>query len=294
MRPLLIILWTIALDFILFVLNLFVAVLSNSHAVLSQAVYNVTDLVGGVMILWGSVASRRPPDHDHPFGFGKERFFWAFTASLVTFTTAGLIVIASAIQQIVSPSPVDHLPYALLVIGATLAVSIIGIWITMRELGKDRTTLLTLLESSHQGLKTIFYQDLVSVFGSVVAFAGVAVVYFTHSVLFDGLAAGGVGILLVITGFVLAAESRELLIGKAVSPEQAREILMLAERDSRVRQVRSLQTMMLGPEDILVAIRINFQDNLTTDQIERAIDEVGHTVRGKFPAVRHLVIEPES
>ncbi|MCI4330408.1 MAG: cation diffusion facilitator family transporter [Thermoplasmata archaeon] len=294
MRPLVIVWATVILDAGLFVVNLFVALISGSHAVLSQAVYNAADLVGGVMLVWGYTVSQKAPTYDHPFGYGKERFFWSFAATLTTFTASGLAVFADGFLQIVSPQPVGHLGAALAVVGATLAVSFAGIYVTLRELRQSRETLTDLLESSQQGLKAIFYQDIVSVLGSVVAFFGIVVVYRTQDFAADGITACGVAILLIATGFVLAAESRELLVGKAVSPEQARAVLALIERHPRVRRVRGLQSMMLGPDDALLALRVNFQDGLTTDQIETVIDQVSSTVREEFPSVRHLIIEPES
>ncbi|HXQ94644.1 MAG TPA: cation diffusion facilitator family transporter [Thermoplasmata archaeon] len=294
MRPQVIIGATVVLSAVLFVVNLTVALAGGSHAVLSQAIYTVTDLIGGALILWGFVASQRPPTYDHPFGYGKERFFWSFTGSLVTFTGSGLLVLFDSYGQIVNPGPVTHLGDSLIVVGATLALSVVGILVTLRELRHGQETLSTLLESAHQGLKTIFYQDIVSVCGSIVAFIGIAIVYVTGRTVVDGLAAFGVGILLFLTGILLAAESRPLLVGKAVSPVQARTILQIVEKDARVRKVRGFQSMMLGPEDILVALRVNFQDGLNTDEIEAAIDQVSLALRQSFPAIRHLVIEPES
>ncbi|MFI5414428.1 MAG: cation diffusion facilitator family transporter [Candidatus Lutacidiplasmatales archaeon] len=294
MRPQVIIVATMLLSGGLFVLNLIVALQSGSKAVLSQAVYTVTDLIGGAFILWGFVASQKPPTYDHPFGYGKERFFWSFTASLVTFTIAGVIVLIDSFGQIVDPAKITDIPSSLAVLAATLVASLIGILVTLRELRRGQQTVTTLLESAQQGLKSIFYQDIVSVLGSIVAFVGIAVVYLTHWTVVDGLAAFGVGVLMLATGFVLAAESRALLVGKSVSPDQARTILQIVERDARVRKVRGFQSMMLGPDDTLVVLQVNFQDGLNTDQVERTIDEISQSVKATFPAVRHLVIEPES
>lgn len=294
MRSSVIINATLLLDAALFGINAYVAAESGSHAVLSQAVYSITDLVGGVMLLWGFVVSRRPPNPRHPFGYGKERYFWSFVAALVTFTVAGFVVLVTSAAQISNPQPVTHLTAALLSVGATVVVSLVGIGVTLRELRASQETLTSLVASSHLGLKTIFYQDLVSVVGSVVAFLGIVDVARTGDLAADGYAAGIVGVLLVATGFVLAGESRELLVGKAISPMEAREVLRILEQDPRVRRVRSMQSMMLGPDDVLVALKVNFQDGLNTDQIEQAIDEVSARIRRTFPPVRHLVIEPES
>jgi cation diffusion facilitator family transporter len=294
MRPQVIITATMVLDGALFAVNLVVAILSGSRAVLSQAVYVISDLIGGVLLVWGFVVSQRPPDHEHPFGYGKERFFWAFTASLITFTVAGILVIVPAVGQVSNPGAITNLNAALAVVAATALASVIGIWVTLRELRRGQQSLATFLESSHQGLKMVFYQDVVSVFGSLVALVGLYLVGRTHQEVFDGLAAIGVGVLLLVTGFLLAAETRELLVGKAIGPERARRVFELVERDPRVRKVRGLQSMMLGPDDVLVALRVNFQDGLTTDQLETAIDQISISLREALPAVRHLLIEPES
>jgi cation diffusion facilitator family transporter len=294
MRSTVIINATLALNAALFTVNILVALLSGSRAVLSQAVYCITDLVGGIMLLWGFVVSRRPANPNHPFGYGKERYFWSFVAALVTFTVAGIIVFVSGLSQVTDPQPITHIPDALLSVGATLLASVGGIAVTVRELRSNRETLSTLLASSHLGLKTIFYQDLVSVVGAVVAFLGIIDVARTGDLVVDGLSAAVVGVLLIATGFVLAGESRELLVGKSISPAEAREVMKILEQDPRVRKVRSLQSMMLGPDDVLLALKVNFADGLTTDLIEQAIDDVSARIRRAFPPVRHLVIEPES
>lgn len=294
MRPQVIIVGTIALNAILFGANLYVAIPSGSRAVLSQAIYSVTDLVGALLLLWGIYASQRRPTHEHPFGFGKERFFWAFMASLVTFSAAGLLVLITGIDQILAPGPITQIDSALTVVGLSIVGSLGGIYITLRELRVSRETVASLMGSPHLGLKAIFYQDLVSVGGSAVAFSGILVVAWFHADFVDGIAAAIVGALLIGTGFVLTAESRELLIGKSIPPAVARAILGSIERDASVQKVRGLQSMMLGPDDVLIALRINFRDGMTTDQIEAAIDRVSLGLRQTYPQLRHIVIEPES
>ncbi|MCI4338399.1 MAG: hypothetical protein L3J72_03765, partial [Thermoplasmata archaeon] len=170
----------------------------------------------------------------------------------------------------------------------------LGILIQLRELRSTHESLSNFLISTQLGLKTVFYQDLISAVASAVAFGGLAALYRTGNGVFDGLTTMGVGSILVATGFLLAAESRELLVGKGITAEEAREMLSLVARAPRVRKVRTFQSMMLGPDEILLAIRINFQDGLTTDQIEAEIDEIGGFLRRKYPKLRHIIIEPES
>lgn len=294
MRPQLVISATLVLDVVLFVFNLVVALDGGSRAVLSQAAYALSDVFAGAMVMWGFLASQRPPDHQHPFGYGKERFFWSFSAGLLAFTFAGGFVLVSGVQQVLDPQPVSNIPAGLLVVGVTLLLSVVGILVVLRFLRRDESTISDFLGSAHQGLKTIFYQDLISVLGSAVAFSGLLYEFHNSSGEADGLTAVIVGALMIATGVVLAAESRDLLVGKAISPQQARAVLSLVERDPRVRKVRGLQSMMLGPDDVLLALRVNFLDNMDTDEIEASIDHLSLTLREAFPQVRHLLIEPES
>lgn len=294
MRPQVVIVATILLNAAQFTVNFVVAIESGSRAVLAQAIYTVTDLIGSGLLLWGLHASMRPPDYQHPFGRGKERFFWAFVSILVTFTTAGLLALVTGIEQYVSPDRITHIGISLLVVGGTLLASVGGITITLRELRIGRQTLRSLLASANQGLKSIFYQDLVTIAGCAVAFVGLLVVYRTGDFTIDGATAAVEGMLLITTGFVLTSESREYLIGRAVAPALARSLLVQIERDPQVRKVRGLQSMLLGPDDALLTVRINFQDGLTTDQIESAIDRLTLGLKETNPILRHIVIEPES
>jgi cation diffusion facilitator family transporter len=294
MRPQVVIIATLLLNATLFAVNLTVALLSGSRAVLSQAIYTITDLVGSAFLLWGLYLSRRPADYDRPFGHGRERFFWAFVSIVVTFTVAGLLALTVGFEQLVAPEKISHISYALIVVGGTVLASIAGIYVTLRELRRSRETLGALLASANQGLKSIFYQDLVAIVGAIAAFIGLLVVYRTGDEAVDGLTAVIEGLILFAAGVVLSAESREYLVGRALRPADTRAILSVVERDPRVAKVRGLYSMLLGPDDALLALRINFQDGLTTDQLEQAIDQVTAAIRNVRPTVHHVVIEPES
>jgi len=294
MRSQVVIIATLLLNGALFAFNLLVAISSGSRAVLAQAIYAISDLVGSALLLWGLYASRLPADYRHPFGRGKERFYWSLVSIVMTFTVAGILALTTGVDQLANPAPISHIGDALLVVGATLGVSAVGIAVTLREVRRSQQTLQSLLESRHIGLKSIFYQDVVSILGCLVAFSSLLIVYRTQVYATDGAAAIIEGALLVITGLVLTLESRGLLIGQALDPEEARTILSVVERDPRVAKVRALQSMVLGPEDALLALRINFQDGLTTDQMEAAIDQITLALKQSHSVLRHVIIEPES
>ncbi len=294
MRPQVIILATLLLNATLFAVNLTVALVGGSRSVLAEAIFTLTDIVGSGLLLWGLYLSRLPASPAHPFGRGKERFFWAFVSIVVTFTVAGVLVLIDGLDQVLDPRPIHYILEGLLVVAATLAVSVASILFTLRELRLSRMTLRDLLRSANQGLKAIVYGDLVTVGASFVAFASLAIVQQTHSPVADGVGAVTEGAILIAAGFLLSAESREYLVGRAMEPAQARRMLELVQANRHVAKVRSLQSMLLGPEDALLALRINFQDGLNTDQLEVAIDEVTAALRAEFPVLKHIVIEPES
>ena len=280
------------IDAILFGANLAVALAGGSRAVYSQAAYSLADMVGLSMLTWGHFVSRRPPDLGHPFGYGKERFFWAFSASLVTFSLAGFGVLLAGVEQAVAPMPVSDLPLDLTVVGVTLLASLGGMGIVLRELRREQRTIASFLSSAHQGMKTIFYQDVVSAAGGVVAFGGLLLVDRTGDATLDGLTAAAVGLMMLFTGVVLAAESRHLLVGQALSGEEAARILALVEGYPAVRKVRGAQSMLLGPEESLLALKVSFQDGYTTSELEREIERISGAIRREMPLIRHLIIEP--
>jgi len=294
MRPQVIIVATLLLNVTLFAVNFTVAILGGSRSVLAEAIFTVTDIAGSGLLLWGLYLSRLPATPAHPFGRGKERFFWAFVSIIVTFTVAGVLVLTEGISQFIDPHPIRYLVEGLLVVFATLATSVAGIGFTMRELRRSRMGLLELLESANQGLKAIVYQDLVTVGASMAAFVSLIVVAQTGNAAADGLGAMGEGVILIAAGFILSAESRGYLIGRAMEPDQGRRMLAIVRANPNVSKVRSIQSMLLGPEDALLALKINFKDGMTTDQLELAIDEVTATLRAEFPVLRHIIIEPES
>ena len=294
MRPQVIIVATLLLNATLFAVNFTVAILGGSRSVLAEAIFTITDIVGSGLLLYGLYLSRLPASPAHPFGRGKERFFWAFVSIIVTFTVAGVLVLTEGVSQFVDPHPIKYLGEGLLVVFATMAASLAGIAFTLRELRLSRMGLLELLESANQGLKSIFYQDFVTVGASVAAFVSLLIVYRTGDAAADGVGAMGEGLILIAAGFILSAESRGYLIGRAMEPSQARRMLEIVRANSNVAKVRSFQSMLLGPEDALLALKINFRDGLTTDQLEVAVDEVTATLRAEFPVLRHIIIEPES
>ncbi|MDE1820626.1 MAG: cation diffusion facilitator family transporter [Euryarchaeota archaeon] len=294
MRTQLVLVASFALNVAFLAVNFVVFEAGGSHAVLSQAVNAATDLVAGLMILWGQRAAQFPASPTHPFGRGKERFFWAYSAGLVAFCLAGAFVMVFALQEILSPHPVGALREGLLTVAVTFAGNLASIFVVLLELRRDGGTVRALLTSMHLGVKTVFLQDAVSVLGGAVALLGLFLVQVTGLFALDGVAAFIVGASLLFMGLALARDGRELLVGRSRGAEETRALLALVEKYPPVRQVVGVQSMLLGPDDELVGLRVNFADDLSTNEVEMHIDRLGELIREHFPRIHYLLIEPES
>ncbi|MCL4323918.1 MAG: cation diffusion facilitator family transporter [Candidatus Thermoplasmatota archaeon] len=292
MRTRRVVILTTTISTLFFSLNLIAFAVSGSKAVLSQALYAVTDILGGLMIYWGMRASREPPDHVHPFGRGKERFFWAFTAGLVTFSLTGAVVMIYGILQILDPVRLVDLRVDIGVVAATMCAGGLSLYLVLGELRKFGISVQDLMSSDSQEMKIMLVQDVLGVVGALVALTGISLVYLLHDGRFDGVAAAFVGAILIGAGIEFAMEAKELLVGKAIPVTEGKEILSIVERYPFIRGVEGMQSMVLGPEDLLVILKLNFVDGLNTDDIEMHIDQLRRFVMGQCPSVRHLILEP--
>lgn len=292
MRARVIIVATVILDAGLFGANAAIATWSGSRSVLAQAIFAITDLIASALLLWGLRISQRPADSRHPFGQGREIFVWAFLATLVTFLVAGIAAFVPGVVQVLRPAPIDHVGAVLVVLVATLVASVGGIWVTLREIRLARSTVRTLIDSAEQGLKTVFYQDIVMAAGCAVALVGLIIVGLTQWFWVDGVTASFEGALLVATGLALTVETRDYLVGRAMPSELRKVVLDLLERDRRVRRVVSVESTMLGPEETLLALRIEFSEQMPVGEIEAGISDLKEKLAGTCPSLRHIFIEP--
>lgn len=292
MRTHVVIAATVLLDAGLLGANATIAAWSGSRTVLGQAIFAAADMIASALLLWGLHVSRRPADMLHPFGRGREMFFWAFLATFVTFVIAGLAAFVPGLVQALRPSTIDHLGAALAVVLSRLATSVAGIWVTMHELKLGGSTVKTLIDSAHQGLKAVFYQDIVMAIGCSVALTGLLAVGLTQWFWIDGFAASLEGALLVATGLALTVETRDYLVGKAIPAEMRRGLLDLAERHPGVGSVRGVDSIVLGAEEALLALRINFSGQMTAAEIEANIRILKARLGEAYPSLRHIIIEP--
>jgi cation diffusion facilitator family transporter len=270
---------------------------SGSSAMLAEAAHSIADTMNQVFLLFSLALGERPPDVGHPFGHGKERFFWSFLAAVGIFVAGAGFSLYEGLHRIFGP-PAEHGSFSIVyaVLGFSLLAdggSLVRAWRhTRREASEQRKPYATYVRASRDPTtKTVLFEDSAAVIGVVIAFAGVAMFQATGNQVYDGLASVSIGVLLAVVAVALGRDTKNLLIGEAASPEERKAITEIIEADPAVDRVLELLTMALSPDSLLVAARVDLADGLSADEIERASSQIDRELRERIPTVWQVFLD---
>ena len=279
------------------VAKLVAGVASGSSAMLAEAAHSIADTMNQVFLLFSLALGERPPDAEHPFGHGKERFFWAFLAAVGIFVAGAGFSIYEGLHRIFGP-PAEHGSFGIVyaVLGFSLladGASLVRAWRqTRREASERRQPYRSYVRASRDPTtKTVLFEDSGAVIGVVLAFAGVAMFQATGNQVYDGLASVLIGVLLAVVAVALGRDTKNLLIGEAATPEERKAITEVIEANRGVDRVLELLTMALSPDRLLVAARVDLADGLSADEIERASSEIDRELRERIPTVWQVFLD---
>ena len=272
-------------------------VASGSSAMLAEAAHSIADTMNQVFLLFSLALGERPPDAEHPFGHGKERFFWAFLAAVGIFVAGAGFSLYEGLHRIFGP-PAEHGSFGIVyaVLGFSLladGASLVRAWRqTRREASERRQPYRSYVRASRDPTtKTVLFEDSGAVIGVVLAFAGVAMFQATGNQVYDGLASVSIGVLLAVIAVALGRDTKNLLIGEAATPEERKAITEVIEANRGVDRVLELLTMALSPDRLLVAARVDLADGLSADEIERASSEIDRDLRERIPTVWQVFLD---
>jgi cation diffusion facilitator family transporter len=271
---------------------------AGSSAMLSEAAHSVADTMNQVFLLVSLSFSRREPDLEHPFGYGKERFFWSFMAAVMIFVSGAVFSAFQGIERITASSAEkENFPVAYAVLGFALAAELVSLVRAMRQTRAEarearQPHLRYVRHSRDPTTKTVLFEDSAAVAGVVLALAGVALSQVTGDQVWDGVASLAIALLLAGVAIGLGHQTYELLIGQAADPEERRAIEQVLSRHSEVEDVVELFTMVLAPDQLLVAVHFDVADHLSGDEVERVTDEIERELREEVPTVRHVFLDP--
>jgi cation diffusion facilitator family transporter len=272
-----------------------VAGITGSAAMVAEGIHSAVDSGNELLLLVGEKVSTRPPDKRHPFGYGKAVYFWALLVALSIFSLGGGLSIYHGVQSLEDPAPLED-PFWNYVVLAVAAVFEGYSWnLSRRALNRYRRPGATLWQAVHASkdasVFTVFIEDSAALLGVLVAALGIGLGQLFDRPWFDPAASIVIGLLLIGAAVTLARETGALLVGESIRPEQIRRLCEIFESDPNIATVRNLQTMQLGPDDVLLTASVQFNRGMRIDEVEQAIEQLERKVQQQFPEIRHIYFE---
>jgi len=289
----------LAVNTLIAIFKFIAAGFSRSSAMLAEACHSLADTANQIFLLVGMRKAARPPDRDHPFGYGPETYFWAFMVALCIFSVGGGFSVHEGVEKILhrnEPGHELHDPtWAYVVLGVSILLESYSFMVAMKEfrhIRAGRGIRRTLEETRDPTVLTVLFEDLAALFGLFVALGGIALSKYTGNVLLDGAASIVVGLALGGVAFVLARDTQSLLIGQSVNEADEAKIRAIVTAHKDVVELVHLRTMHMAPSEAIAAIKVRFIGNLDTRTLELRINEIEAELRRAVPALRRIYIEP--
>lgn len=273
------------------------AAVTGSSAMLSEGIHSLVDTTNELLLLYGMKRAARPADADRPFGYGRELYFWSFVVSILVLALGAGVSFYEGVTHLQHPHPIQRpmVNYiVLLVSGVSEGTSW---WIALkafRETMGDQSYFQAFRDSKDPTTFTVLFEDSAALLGLLIALLGVAGAHLLQDPRFDGIASLGIGTVLAITSLLLARETKDLLIGEPAHPSVRRDILDMAEADVAIRKANGVLTVQLGPNNIVAALSIEFEDGLTTEEIETCVNRVESAIRCKHQDITVLYVKPQT
>jgi cation diffusion facilitator family transporter len=271
--------------------------ISHSSAMLSEAAHSVADTVTEVFLFIALKRGEKPPDEKHPFGYGRETYFWAFIASLATFLVGAGFSFYQGITTIIEREQQGDPMVSYIVLAVSFVLEGISFLKAVRQVrgaarkwGVSPTGYLS--RTTDTTVKAVTFEDAAALVGLVLAALGLFLEEMTGDPLWDGAAAIAIGLLLLVVAFVLARANKSLLIGQSASPQIEAELKAEIAAMPHVDGVPLLLTSVIGPGKILVAAKVDFDDTSTVADVERTADEVEKRLVQRHEGVQYVFLDP--
>lgn len=267
---------------------------TGSSAMLSEGIHSLVDTGNGGLLLLGLRRAKRPPDEAHPFGYGKEVYFWTLLVAMLIFAGGGGVSIYEGIQHIRHPVRPGDPTIAFIVLGLAAVFEGFALTIAWREFKKARgeTPLWRAIEHGKDPTSfAVLLEDSAAMAGILVAAGGIGLAHLLDAPVLDGAASVVIGLILAGVAVVLARETRGLLVGEAADPELESGVRRIAVADEAVTGVVRMLTMHVGPEDVLVNLDLRFRSDLDAEGIESAVDRLETRIKETYPSIRYLFME---
>lgn len=271
-----------------------VAGVTGSSAMLSEGIHSAVDTFNGILLLVGLRLSKRPATPEHPFGHGKELYFWSLIVAVLIFGLGGGISFYEGVMHIRHPEPMTDPTWNYIVLGAAFVFEGVSFVIALREFlraSRGQPFWRALHRSKDPTTYTVLAEDSAALVGLGVAGLGIYLSHRLNMPELDGLASVVIGLLLAGVAVLLIRESRGLLIGEGIRPETARDIREIAKAQPGVRDASHVLSMYIGAQEVLVTLDLDFDAGTGTDQAAQTIATIQREVRARYPVIRRIFIE---
>ncbi len=282
-------------NIVVMVAKLAAGVLTGSSAMLAEAAHSFADTLNQAFLFTSVRRGERPPDRDHPFGYGQERYFWSLLAAFGIFVAGAGFSVFEGILSLHSRTHNFVIAYVVLGVCAVAeGTSFLRASHQLRgEARRDHTELLEHVKTSPDTtVKAALFEDTAAVIGLALAAAGLLLEQLTGSPVFDGAASIAIGVLLIVVAVRLGLDSRDLLIGRAADPKLQQIIQDEIEHTPGVDRLVGLQTMHVGPDSIIVAARVDLIDDARADQVENLAEDIDRRLAERLPVTAHVFVDP--
>lgn len=270
---------------------------TRSAAMISEGIHSVVDTTNQLLLLYGLKKSRKPADASHPFGYGKELYFWSFIVSILIFSLGGGLSIYHGIQFLMEPVETGDPLWNYVVLGVSFVFESISLGVAIKEFNAVRGEMgwwKAIIVSKDPSSFLVLFEDAAAVLGLVIVFVFMVISHALEMPMLDGVASICVGALLVAVSIVLGRESRSLLMGEGIAPETQVKIKALAETDEAVLKVNNVMSTYQSPEEVVLMLIVTFKQDLDTEDITNSITRVRSNIKNEFELVEFVIIQPHS
>ena len=273
------------------------AAYTGSSAMFSEGVHSLVDTGNQALLLHGLNRAAQPADKKHPFGYGKEIFFWSFVVAILLFAIGAGVSIYEGVHKVLDPHPITapHINY--IVLGLAMVFESVAWWVAFKEFNRTRRKrpwFKAFQDSKDPSLVTVLLEDSAAMLGLITAFVAILLGQLLDMPGLDGVASIVIGSILAGAAALLAYETKALLIGEAADPEVMKSVGRMIAREKRIQRTNEILTMHLGPQDVLLNLSVDFVDGIGSDQVEDVIGTLERKIKKAHPDVTRIFIEAQN
>ena len=273
------------------------AYITNSSAMLSEAIHSVVDTLNEILLLYGIKKSQQSPNAQHPFGYGRELYFWAFIVSLMVFALGAVVSIYQGVQHVRYPEEMLSPNLNYIVLGIAILCEGISWLVALKAFRKTKGQLGYLeafRRSKDPTTFTVLFEDTAALCGLFIALIGIYLAHALNIPELDGVASIFIGIVLAISAILLARETKGLLLGESADPQLRDHLLLIAQEDDAVFSANGVLTEQMGADQVIASLSLEFEDHLTSDDIEACVNRIEAKIKQIHPEIMALFVKPQT